>query len=453
MQEKEASPALRRGLKNRHLQMIALGGAIGTGLFYGSASTIALAGPAVMLAYLLGGIMIFFIMRMLGEMAVDEPVSGSFSHYAGKYWGDFPGFLSGWNYWFNYVIVSMAELSVIGIYMNYWLPDLPQWLSALVTLVVITALNLAAVKAYGEMEFWLAIVKVAAIVSMIVLGLYLVFSRSEAFPLNFSNLWVHGGFFPNGVWGMLLSITVVMFSFGGIELIGITAGEAEDPARTIPRAIGQVVWRILVFYVGTMAVLMMLWPWNEVGKEASPFVQIFSNVGVPAAAHILNVVVLMAAVSVYNSAIYSNSRMLYGLAATDDAPKFLRVLSGRGVPVRGIFVSSGITLVCVVLNYFFPGHVFMFLLSIATCAAVISWTTICVTHLKFRAKCERAGKALRYRSLFYPAANYLCLAFFAGVLACMTQIPDMLPAVIVLPIWLIVLYLGYRCKKHGQAQA
>ena len=187
--------------------------------------------------------------------------------------------------------------------------------------------------------------------------------------------------------------------------------------------------------------------------EASPFVQIFQNVGIPAAAHILNFVVLMAAISVYNSAIYSNSRMLYGLAATDDAPKFLQVLSGRGVPVRGIFVSSGITLVCVVLNYFFPGHVFMFLLSIATCAAVISWTTICVTHLKFRAKCERAGKALRYRSLFYPTANYLCLAFLAGVLACMTQIPDMLPAVIVLPIWLIVLYLGYRCKKHGQAQA
>ena len=179
---------MRRGLKNRHLQMIALGGAIGTGLFYGSASTIKLAGPSVMLAYLTGGVVIFLIMRMLGEMAVEEPVSGSFSHYAAKYWGAFPGFLSGWNYWFNYVIVSMAELSVSGIYMNYWLPDLPQWISALVTLVVITALNLAAVKAYGEMEFWLAIVKVAAIVSMIVLGLYLVFSRPEAFPMNFSNL-------------------------------------------------------------------------------------------------------------------------------------------------------------------------------------------------------------------------------------------------------------------------
>ena len=316
----EEKKEMNRGLKNRHLQMIALGGAIGTGLFYGSASTIALAGPAVMLSYLLGGIVIFFIMRMLGEMAVDEPVSGSFSYYAAKYWGAFPGFLSGWNYWFNYVIVSMAELTAVGIYMNYWLPDFPQWLSALICLVIITLINLINVSVYGEFEFWMAIIKVSAIICMIVLGAYLVLAAPAGFPANFSNLWSHGGFFPNGAWGVAMSIVVVMFSFGGIELIGITAGEAADPDRTIPKAINQVIWRILIFYVGTMLVLMALWPWNEVGMEASPFVQIFSNVGIPAAAHILNFVVLTAAISVYNSAIYSNSRMLYGLALKGDAP-------------------------------------------------------------------------------------------------------------------------------------
>ena len=348
---------MRRGLKNRHLQMIALGGAIGTGLFYGSASTIKLAGPSVMLAYLTGGVVIFLIMRMLGEMAVEEPVSGSFSHYAAKYWGAFPGFLSGWNYWFNYVIVSMAELSVIGIYMNYWLPDLPQWISALVTLVVITALNLAAVKAYGEMEFWLAIVKVAAIVSMIVLGLYLVFSRPEAFPMNFSNLWVHDGFFPNGVWGMMLSITVVMFSFGGIELIGITAGEAADPDRSIPRAINQVIWRILI--------------------------------------------------------------------------------------------SSGVTLLAVLLNYLFPGQVFMLFLSIAMASVIISWGTIVITHLKFRCLYAREGRRAKFRAPFFPVVNYICLAFLVMMYALMTQIPDMQFAVLVLPVWLFVLWLGYRRKKRG----
>lgn len=440
------SSEMKRGLKNRHLQMIALGGAIGTGLFYGSASTIALAGPAVMLSYLIGGVVIFFIMRMLGEMAVDEPVSGSFSYYATKYWGKFPGFLSGWNYWFNYVLVSMAELTAVGIYMQFWYPDMPQWIAALVCLVVITAVNLINVRLYGEFEFWMALVKISAIVLMIVLGLRLLIGSGQPFPDNISNIWQNGGFMPNGWWGLALSITVVMFSFGGIELIGITAGEAENPDHTIPKAINQVIWRILIFYVGTMAVLMALWPWNKVGMEASPFVQIFSNVGVPAAAHILNFVVLTAAVSVYNSAIYSNSRMLYGLAMKNEAPEFLGKLSKRGVPVNGIFVSSGITLLCVALNYFFPGKVFMVLMSVATIAATISWMTITITHLKFRAKCLAEGKATKFKSPFYPVINYICMAFLFGVWGFMTQIEDMKLAVIILPIWLLLLWLGYKIK-------
>ena len=440
------SSKMKRGLKNRHLQMIALGGAIGTGLFYGSASTIALAGPAVMLSYLIGGVVIFFIMRMLGEMAVDEPVSGSFSYYATKYWGKFPGFLSGWNYWFNYVLVSMAELTAVGIYMQFWYPDMPQWIAALVCLIVITAVNLINVRLYGEFEFWMALVKLSAIVLMIVLGLFLLFGSGQPFPDNISNIWQNGGFMPNGWWGLALSITVVMFSFGGIELIGITAGEAENPDHTIPKAINQVIWRILIFYVGTMAVLMALWPWNKVGMEASPFVQIFSNVGVPAAAHILNFVVLTAAVSVYNSAIYSNSRMLYGLAMKNEAPKFLGKLSKRGVPVNGIFVSSGITLLCVALNYFFPGKVFMVLMSVATIAATISWMTITITHLKFRAKCLAEGKVTKFKAPFYPVINYICMAFLLGVWGFMTQIEDMKLAVIILPIWLLLLWGGYKLK-------
>ena len=444
---------MKRGLKNRHLQMIALGGAIGTGLFYVSASTTALAGPAVILSYRLGGIVSFFIMRMLGEMAVDEPVSGSFSHYATKYWGRFAGFVSGWNYWFNYVLVSMAELTAVGIYVHYWLPDVPQWLSALVCLVVITAVNLINVRAYGEFEFWMALIKITAIVLMIVLGLYLLGIAPQPFPENFSNLWANGGFLPNGWWGMGLATAVVMFSFGGIELIGITAGEAENPDRTIPRAINQVIWRILIFYVGTMIVLMALWPWNKVGMEASPFVQIFENVGIPAAAHILNFVVLTAAISVYNSAIYSNSRMLYGLAKKGEAPQIFTRLSARGVPVIGILVSSGCTLVVVALNYFLEGHVFMYLMTIATCAAVISWVVICITHLKFRALCAAQHKDTRFKALLYPVANYLCLAFLAGVIFFMAQIPDMQLAVIFLPIWLIVLAIGYQLYKKNQPQA
>ena len=411
-----AEEKLKRGLKNRHLQMIALGTAVGTGLFYGSTATISMAGPAVTLSYLIGGIIVFFIMRMLGEMSVEEPVSGSFSYYANKYWGKFAGFLAGWNYWFLYIFVSMAELTAVSIYVAYWLPDLPQWISALICLVIITLINLITVSAYGEIEFWMALIKISAIIFMIILGSYFIFTDPDPFPENFSNLWEHGGFFPNGISGMFLAMVPVIFSFGGIELIGITAGEAENPEKTIPRAINQVIWRILIFYVGTMFVLMTLWAWNEVGTEASPFVQIFENVGFTGAANLLNFVVLTAAVSVYNSAIYSNSRMLYGLATSDNAPKFFEKLSSRKVPVNGILISSGITLLVVILNYLFPGKIFMYLMSIVTGAVIISWAMIIITHIKFR---KKIGRETKFKSILYPFTNYLCLAFIVGIILMM----------------------------------
>lgn len=448
MNHRETAGQMKRGLKNRHLQMIALGGAIGTGLFYGSAPTIQLAGPAITLSYLIGGIVIFFIMRMLGEMAVEEPVSGSFSHYANKYWGEFPGFLSGWNYWFNYVIVSMAELTAVGIYVNYWFPLVPQWCSALACLVVITLINLLHVKLYGEFEFWTAIIKVAAIAGMILFGAYLIAVQMGAFPQNLSNLWAYGGFMPNGAWGVALSLVIVMFSFGGIELIGITAGEADEPQKTVPKAINQVIWRILLFYIGTLAVLMTLYPWNKVGMDASPFVQIFSNIGIPSAANLLNFVVLTAALSVYNSAIYSNSRMLYGLAAQGNAPACLLKLAENGVPRRGIFISSGITLVVVAMNYFMPGKVFMYLISIAVAAVVVSWAVITVTHLKFRRAQGGKAAALRFKALGFPYVNYFCLVFLAAIVALMTQVEDMALAVGLLPVWLGFLWLGFKFKKR-----
>ena len=439
---------MQRGLKNRHLQMIALGTAVGTGLFYGSTATIAMAGPAVSLSYLIGGIIIFLIVRMLGEMSVEEPVSGSFSYYASKYWGEFPGFLAGWNYWFLYILVSMAELSAVSIYLGYWFPDLPKWVGVLACLIIITVINLVTVSAYGEIEFWMAGIKITAIIGMILLGSYYIVTDPDPFPENFSYLWDHGGFFPNGIEGMIMSMAPVLFSFGGIELIGIAAGEAENPDKTIPRAINQVIYRILIFYVGTMIVLMTLWPWNEVGKDASPFVQIFSNAGFTSTANILNFVVLTAAISVYNSAIYSNSRMLYGLAKSDNAPRFFEKLSQRGVPVNGILVSSGITLLAAVLNYILPEEAFMYMMSIVTGAIVISWGLIVLTHLKFRKHCEAVGIVPKFKSLFYPVADYLCLAFLAGILVIMAMMDEMRLAVIVMPLWVLAIRLFYNYKRR-----
>ena len=428
--------------------MIALGTAVGTGLFYGSTATIALAGPAVSLSYLIGGIVIFLIVRMLGEMSVEEPVSGSFSYYAAKYWGEFPGFLAGWNYWFLYILVSMAELSAVSIYLSYWFPDLPKWVGVLACLLIITAINLVTVSAYGEIEFWMAFIKISAIIGMILLGSYYIAKDPNPFPLNFHYLWDHGGFFPNGLEGMLMSLAPVLFSFGGIELIGITAGEAENPDKTIPRAINQVIYRILIFYVGTMIVLMSLWPWSMVGKEASPFVQIFEGAGFPSAANALNFVVLTAAVSVYNSAIYSNSRMLFGLAKSGNAPKFFEKLSSRGVPVNGILISSAITLLAAVLNYLLPDEVFMYMMSIVTGAVVISWAMIVLTHLKFRQHCKAAGIVPKFKALFCPVSNYLCLAFLLMILIIMAMMDSMRPAVIVMPIWILAIWLFYRSKRR-----
>jgi amino acid transporter, AAT family len=443
---------MQRGLKNRHIQMIALGGAIGTGLFYGSAQTIKLAGPAITLSYLIGGIVIFWIMRMLGEMSVDEPVSGSFSHYAYKYWGEFPGFLSGWNYWFNYIIVSMAELTAVGIYINFWWPNVPHWVSALIFLVLITLANLVSVKMFGEFEFWFAIIKVVAIIGMIVLGILMIFAGFGGPATGFSNLWAHGGFMPNGISGLVLSLVVVMFSFGGIELIGITAGEADNPKKSIPKAINQVMWRILIFYVGALTVMMIIYPWDKVGLDGSPFVQIFSKMGIPAAAAILNVVVLTAALSVYNSGIYSNARMLFSLAQQGNAPKLFTNLSKGGIPVAGVLFSSALTLAAVVLNYLIPGKVFMYLISIAIIAAVINWSMIIIINLKFRkAKGQDAAK-LEFKTPLHPYSNYVCLAFLVMIVGLMTKMDDMKMAVYILPAWLLILWVGFKIKKSTESK-
>lgn len=442
---------LHRGLKNRHIQMIALGGAIGTGLFYGSATTIQTAGPAITLGYLVGGFVIFLIMRALGEMSVEEPVSGAFSHFAYKYWGDFPGFFSGWNYWFNYIVVSMAELAVVGTYINYWLPGIPTWVSALVFLATITAINLINVEAFGEFEFWFALVKVVAIIAMILLGLAIIlfgFGRGGE-AVGFTNLTAHGGFFPKGITGLLLSLVMVMFSFGGVELIGITAGEADNPKKSIPQAINQVVWRILIFYVGALLVLVSLYPWNKVGTTGSPFVEIFSQIGIPAAAGILNVVVLTAALSTYNSGLYSNGRMLHSLALQGNAPRMFTKVNKRGVPVTGVLFSSAITLLAVLLNFLVPGKVFLYLVSVALIAGIFNWTMILITQLKFRAsKTPEEVSKLEFKLPWFPIANYIVLAFLAMIVVLMAYIPDYRFSLYVGPVWILILYIGHKLRGN-----
>jgi len=437
----------KRALKNRHIQMIALGGAMGTGLFYGSADTISLAGPGITLAYTLGGIVIFLIMRALGEMTVHQPVSGSFSHYAHSYWGKFPGFLTGWNYWCTYILVSMAELSVVGTYVNYWFPDIPQWISSLVFLLMFTLVNCINVKAFGEFEFWFALIKVVAILCLIFAGL-LVITFGLGFgghPVGLTNLWKHGGFMPNGIQGLLLSLVMVMFSFGGVELIGITAGEAENPQRSIPKAVNQVVWRVSIFYVGSMIVMMAIFPWNQITHGASPFVQIFSKLGVRSAASILNLVVLTACLSAYNSGLYCNARMIYDLSLQGYAPKAFSKLTKAGIPILGVLFSSLLTLITVILSYIAPKNAFETLASATTVSVIINWASILFTQLKFRKKLSKdEEKSLKFKMPLYPYSSYVSLLFLCLVVVLMAFIPHTRYSLYIAPVWLLGLLIGYK---------
>ncbi|WP_038499745.1 amino acid permease [Janthinobacterium agaricidamnosum] len=442
---------LKRGLKSRHIQLIALGGAIGTGLFLGIAQTIKMAGPSVLLGYGVAGLIAFLIMRQLGEMVVDEPVAGSFSYFADKYCGNLAGFMSGWNYWVLYVLVSMAELSAVGIYVQYWWPHIPTWVSALVFFVIINSISLSNVKAFGEMEFWFAIIKVVAIVGMICFGGYLLISGDAGPQASVSNLWRHGGFFPNGAGGLVMAMAVIMFSFGGLELVGITAAEADNPSYTIPRATNQAIYRIIIFYIGALGILLSLYPWDKVVTSGSPFVLIFHALDSSLVANVLNVVVLTAALSVYNSGVYCNTRMLYGLAKQGNAPRFLLNVNRRGVPLASLGVSAIATGICVAVNYFIPGKAFEVLMGLVVSALIINWGMISWIHLRFRAHKRQQGQTTLFRSLGYPFTNYLCLAFLAGILAVMYLTPDLRLSVYLIPVWLIALGIGYWLKQPAKA--
>ncbi|MBJ8452157.1 amino acid permease [Acinetobacter bereziniae] len=437
-----SSPQLKRGLKNRHIQLIAMGGAVGTGLFLGSAQVIQSAGPSIILGYAIVGLIAFLIMRQMGEMIVEEPVAGSFSYFSQKYWGRFPGFLSGWNYWVVYILVAMTELTAIAKYIHYWWPHIPAWVSTLFFFIVVTGFNLGNVKFYGESEFWLAIIKVTAVISMIVFGLYLLLTAGADSTASFSNLWQHGGFFPHGFSGLFYMLAFLMFAFGGIELIGMTAAEAENPEKSIPKAINQVIFRILIFYIASLAIIMSLIPWNQLdlgGLDKSPFVMIFSQLGIEWAAHLLNFIILTAALSVYNSGMYANSRMLHGLAIQGNAPTVFAKVTQQGVPVPAVVFSSVLIFGCVLLNYFIPEQALSHLMYMAVAALVLNWAIISFTHLKFKKIAQIEGTQTKFPALFSPFSNYLVLTFIVMILYIMwTQ--GFKESVILIPIWICLMF-------------
>lgn len=445
---------LQRGLEQRHITLMSLGAAIGVGLFLGSATAIRLAGPAILISYIIGGFAILIIMRALGEMAVYNPVSGSFSRYAKDYLGPLAGYITGWNYWFLWVVTCMAEITAVGVYMKMWFPDTPSWIWALAALIVMTLVNLIAVKAYGEFEFWFALIKIVAILAMIFMGLgVIIFGIGNGgVAVGISNLWSNGGFAPNGVTGVLMSLQMVMFAYLGVEMIGVTAGEAKNPKKVIPRAIDTVFWRILLFYVGALFVIMSIYPWNEIGENGSPFVLMFEKIGIGPAAGIINFVVLTAALSSCNSGIFSTGRMLFNLAEQKQASASFKKISRTGVPSKAILFSAFLLLIGVLLNYLVPEKVFIWVTSISTFGAVWTWGIILLSQLKFRKSLSKGEVSrLTYKALLYPLGSYLVLAFLVLVLALMAYFPDTRIALIVGPIWVISLvFIYYKKGFHKQ---
>ncbi len=459
---------LKRGLSNRHIQLIALGGAIGTGLFLGVGKAAILAGPSVILGYAIAGIIAFFIMRQLGEMVVEEPVSGSFSFFANKYWGSFAGFASGWNYWILYILVSMAELTAIGVYVQFWWPEIPLWVSSLFFFILINVVNLASVKIYGETEFWFSIIKVIAIIAMIIFGSYLLISGTGGERASIKNLYNDGGFFPKewlsvsedgGYQGLLAALVMIMFSFGGLELVGITAAEAENPQKNIPRATNQVLVRILIFYVGALIILFSLMPWRSITADTSPFVEVFNTLNsyqftlfgktfyfTTLIANALNIIVLTAALSVYNSCVYSNSRMLYGLAEQGNAPQFLKRLNKNYSPVNAILVSAALVGICIIINRIIPEKALEILMSLVVSSLIINWIMISWTHLYFKNNKRIRQQKTLFPSFLYPWSNYICLAFLLGVLVMMWY-TGLKVSVELIPIWLAVLWVSYKLSS------
>ncbi|MEE4913509.1 amino acid permease [Pseudomonas alliivorans] len=440
---------LKRGLSARHIRFMALGSAIGTGLFYGSASAIEQAGPAVLLAYLIGGAAVFMVMRALGEMAVHHPVAGSFSHYATRYLGPLAGFVLGWTYAFEMIIVCLADVTAFGIYMGFWFPEVPRWIWVLGIVFLIAALNLCNVKVFGETEFWLSLLKVGAIIAMILAGfgimLFGIGSSTTGTEIGISNLWTHGGFMPNGVAGLIASFAVVMFAFGGIEVIGITAGEAKDPQRSLPSAINAVPLRILLFYVLTLFVLMSIYPWPQIGTQGSPFVQIFDNLGIASAATILNIVVISAAVSAINSDIFGAGRMMYGLARDGQAPASFARLSRQGVPWMTVLIMGVTLLGGVVLNYLIPKDVFLLIASLATFATVWVWLMILLTQVAMRRAMSAEEVAeLKFPVPFWPYAPAAAIVFMLFIFGVLGYFPDNRAALIVGAVWIVLLVIAYR---------
>ncbi|MGO2620051.1 D-serine/D-alanine/glycine transporter [Glutamicibacter ardleyensis] len=461
MSTTSSSPKLERGLSNRHIQLIAIGGAIGTGLFMGSGKTISVAGPSVIFVYMIIGFMLFFVMRAMGELLLSNLNYKTFADFAGDLLGPWAAFFTGWTYWFCWVVTGIADVVAIAHYVAYWWGNLPLWIPALACIALLLVLNLATVKAFGETEFWFSMIKIVAIGALIVVGLVMIITKFQAngATASFANLWADGGMFPTGFMGFVAGFQIAVFAFVGIELVGTTAAETKDPEKTLPKAINSIPIRILFFYVGALIILMAVQPWRLFSAGESPFVGMFALAGLAGAAGVINFVVLTSATSSANSGIYSTSRMLRGLSMEGDAPKSFEKLSGRSVPHNALMFSCMFLLAGVVLLY--SGDSVMAAFTLVTTVSALCfmfvWSIILVSYLVYRRRRPHLHAASKFKMPGGAFMPYVVLAFFGFILWALTTQSDTLQALLITPLWFIGLAIGYgvirRSPRHAQLRA
>ncbi|WP_273760333.1 amino acid permease [Bartonella sp. ML70XJBT.G] len=447
-----ATNELKRGMNKRQVIFLALGSAIGTGLFYGSAQAIKLAGPSVLIAYCIAGLAIFMVMRALGEMIIYNPMPGSFARYAANYISPLAGFLTGWTYVFEMILVGLADITAFATYMGFWYPQVAPWIWALSITLIITGINLAAVEVYGELEFWLSSIKIIAIIAMIILGIAIILfgwdTNTNSSTIGVHNLWENGGIFPNGWFGFLACFSVVVFAFGGIEIIGMAVMEVQNPHQTISKAINSTPIRVLLFYIMTLAILMSLYPWNKIGLMDSPFVSIFENLGISYAANILNIVIVTAAISAMNSGMYGACRMIHGLSQEGYALKKFQHLSKNGIPILVIVLIFIIFLLGVVLNYFYHEGLFFLIAAMATFATVFVWMMILLSQIFMRLKMSKEVQcSLKFPIPLWPIGSFFSVLFMIFIFILLWFFDDTRPVLIVGISWITWLVICFYILK------
>jgi AAT family amino acid transporter len=443
------------------MQMIALGGTIGVGLFMGSGSTIKWTGPSVLIAYIISGIFLYLIMRALGEMLYVHPTTGSFATFASEYMHPVFGFLTAWSNIFQFIVVGMSEMIALGGYFRFWWPNLPDWIPGLIAITFLCVANLISVKMFGELEFWFALIKVVTIILMIIAGLGVILFGfgNGGHAVGISNLWTHGGFFTGGAKGFIFALAIVLASYQGIELIGVTAGEAENPQHTLVSAIRSTVARILIFYVGAIFVIVSIYPWDKLNQIGSPFVQTFAKIGITAAASIINFVVITAALSGSNSGIYSASRMAFTLAEKGQLPRKVTLLNRHGVPFYSVIaISLGIA-IGIVLNVVLPmffkdaSQIFVMVYSSSVLPGMVPWFVILVSEIEFRKQNQQHMAEHPFKMPFAPWSNYITLAFLAITLIFMFLNPETRVSILVGVVFLAIMTVIYFKKYQPREKA